>query len=203
VAAAVRERAAELVKMTGCDAKTAESVAAQEHAYAAASGEERSAMLSDMEGHHLEHQLHDAIDADMAPPSSPHAYVFPTSPSNDAEAALESKYRQALFDAGFPAHLGGLVARGVEQTAKELLAAVESGHADAVMAKYEATLRERWGSAYDSRLALARDFLREQGQYSPALRELLEQRPELLAHPDTVERIATLAESRKRTAWLP
>jgi hypothetical protein len=203
VAAAIKERAAEIVKQTGCDPATAASVASQEMAYQAATGSERSAMLSETEARHLEHQVNGAIDLAMEPPSSPHAYTFPTSPSNPEEAASENRYREALFQAGFPVHLGNLVAQGVEQTAKELRAAIEAGQADAVMARYEEQLRERWGSSYDSRLALAREFIREQGRYSPALRELADAHPELLAHPDTVERIATLAESRKRTAWLP
>jgi len=158
----------------------------------------RAVESAEFEASQVQDAMATSVDSGMKPASSPADYVFPEHDGSPEGAEVDRQFREAMHGAGLPREMGNSIAADVDATARALLDATEA-QTDAFMAEQDRTLKRMFGAQYDARVANVREFLREQGERSPALRVLLEQHPELLSGWRTVFALAQLTESRRRT----
>lgn len=196
--AVVDKRVAEL-RALNIDEAEARAVAAEEARYQRGSADQRAAMLAESEAQRSEDAMQTAVDKSMAPPRSPHEYLLGPAGDTPEDAALDTAFRQAMFDAAIPREIGNSVAAGVEKTAQFLLKASPE-QAERYMGEQEAALRRVWGSAFDARLEVFESFLRTAASRSAPLKDLLQNHPELFSKWEVADALSRVAEHQRRIA---
>lgn len=157
----------------------------------------RPAILNELEQQRMSEAFDASIAGSMEPASAPYQYITGIDASDADGAAVDTDLRQAMFSAGLSVETGNRLAQTINETACELLNASPE-HIDSYMQTQERMLRSTWGSSYDARLATTREFIRQAGEHSPALRALVENHPELFASWQTVTAIERVAEHQQR-----
>jgi hypothetical protein len=176
---------------------TARSLALQEFQINSGSGIERPAIFNQLENQRIEEAFAASIDAGMQPATAPFQYNTGPSPTDEQSAAVDADLRQAMFQSGLSIEIGNRLAQTVTETAGALDGA-STEKIESYMGEQERMLRSMWGSSYDAKLAATRDFLRKAGENSPALRALVDSRPEVFSSWQTVAALARVAEHQQR-----
>jgi hypothetical protein len=159
---------------------------------------DRSRIRNEWAADEVQQAMERSIDQGMKPAASPSDYLTSIAPSTPEEAAIDTEFRHAMFDAAVPREMGNALSADVDDTAR-VLSGASPEQTEAYMAAQESAMRRLWGSQTEAKIALAREYLAEHMGRSPMLRGLLEQHPELFSSWRTVAALARLAESRRRT----
>lgn len=113
--------------------------------------------------------------AAMARPATADAYelpgIQPGAQFTPEQTATIGAARAALFEAGFPASIGKLVAERIDAAAANPPNDLQRSHAQAATLSQ---LRQTWGDKFDSNLAAVRGEIQRIAQKVPAVTEWLE-----------------------------
>ncbi len=144
----------------------------------------------------MEERLTQQYEESMKPPTELHGYQL--SIDGEDSLAAHTAIATAFQAAGIPAMHGRVIVDEANRLRREVQTAQDSErHVNSVASR----LRERWGSEFDTRMARVDELLDTMADADPAVAQMLESRPWLVAGSlvtiDLLDRVAQYRAGRR------
>lgn len=144
----------------------------------------------------------EAMRDEIMAPAAPHEYQFAQEPGVELTGdalAWDTQLRAAFADAGLPKHLG----RALHQSADLLLHKLGDAPPavrDAHLSTFRDQMANLWGDAYVERSAAVVDFVADVAKKHPAIADLVDEMPWVLADATVANALWTHVEHQQRKA---